>query len=411
MPRGSIRSGNIYSITHNQLVKIVKRVYETKESLFVQGAIGIGKSESVRRAAKEIAQERGLEFIETKSPNQYPDRFCLVDIRLAQKDAGEILGLPENYALIEKNDNLDILPVKALDVFLSNNHDSEYRIIDYITRWNPPSWFPRKGNGIIFVDEFNLAPPLVQYAMYELINDRALGDYHLPEGWVVIGAGNRGSLDGATTFEFPAPLNDRFLWYELKMPSVEKWTEYAARNGVDYRIIGFLQTTRSAIYTFNPKSKEKAFATPRSWVKASRLIKGVEDEDLVELYLSGAVGSYVAKQFRAYLQARRTLPPTEKYIKDPKGTMLPKENDLLYTLCTNLVEYLSYHKDDKDQGLPILRSILIFSERLSMEFRTFLLKLIKLSDESYFKENIIKIPEFDRICSTISKYLLREDDD
>jgi len=104
------------------------------------------------------------------------------------------------------------------------------------------SWYPRSGRGIVFIDEFNLAPPLVQYAMYELINDRCLGDYYLPSGWSVVGAGNRGTMDGAPIFDFPAPLNNRFMWYELKQPSIEAWTEWALNNNVDYRIIAFLQT-------------------------------------------------------------------------------------------------------------------------------------------------------------------------
>jgi hypothetical protein len=78
--------------------------------------------------------------------------------------------------------------------------------------------------------------------MYELINDRCLGDYYLPSGWSVVGAGNRGTMDGAPIFDFPAPLNNRFMWYELKQPSIEAWTEWALNNNVDYRIIAFLQT-------------------------------------------------------------------------------------------------------------------------------------------------------------------------
>jgi len=175
-------AGGINQIDHKELVEVIVRTWQVKGAVYIEGGIGIGKSESAREGGKQLAKKLKLEYIETKAPNQHPDKFCLVDIRLAQKDAGEVLGLPENYALIKKEDGkYDILPVRALDIFIKNNTDNgkEIEIKDYITRWNPPAWFPRSGYGLIFCDEMSLAPPLVQNCIWELINDRALGDYTL----------------------------------------------------------------------------------------------------------------------------------------------------------------------------------------------------------------------------------------
>jgi hypothetical protein len=196
----------------------------------------------------------------------------------------------------------------------------------------------------------------------------------------------------------------------LKQPTIEKWTEWAMNNGVDYRIIAFLQTKRSALYTFNTKNKEKAFATPRSWTKGSYMIKGVEDESRVMLYLSGVVGTYLAGEFQAFLQARRSLPPTEKFIKNPKTMDIPATDDLLYVLCTNLVEYFMSHKDTKEEGTEVMRSITIFADRIwkqnkKMEFTVFLLKLIKTVDEKFFQKTIITLPEFTDLSVPIKRYL------
>lgn len=59
--------------------------------------------------------------------------------------------------------------------------------------WCPPSFLPKKSDkpGILFLDEINAAPPLVQAALYQLILDRRVGEYELPEGWRIIAAGNR----------------------------------------------------------------------------------------------------------------------------------------------------------------------------------------------------------------------------
>jgi MoxR-like ATPase len=55
--------------------------------------------------------------------------------------------------------------------------------------WAIPAFLPEDGAGILSVDELNAAPPLVQAACYQLVLDRALGEYRLPDGWTVFAAG------------------------------------------------------------------------------------------------------------------------------------------------------------------------------------------------------------------------------
>ena len=62
-----INKENILCINHEELIKIVKRVYKTKLSAFVLGKIGIGKSDTVRQAGRELAEEYGIKFNETKT--------------------------------------------------------------------------------------------------------------------------------------------------------------------------------------------------------------------------------------------------------------------------------------------------------------------------------------------------------
>lgn len=47
---------------------------------------------------------------------------------------------------------------------------------------------------LLFVDELNVPSFEVQKAFYSLINDRRLGEYRLPDGSVVVGAGNSATL-------------------------------------------------------------------------------------------------------------------------------------------------------------------------------------------------------------------------
>jgi MoxR-like ATPase len=62
-------------------------------------------------------------------------------------------------------------------------------IKDSRTVWMPPIFLPTEGVGILFLDELNSAPPSVQAAIYQLMLDRKIGEYSMPEGWRIVCAG------------------------------------------------------------------------------------------------------------------------------------------------------------------------------------------------------------------------------
>ena len=111
-----------------------------RHAVMIWGPPGVGKSAVVAR----VAREQGLEFI---------------DVRLSQLAPTDLRGLP-----VPKNGT---------------------------SRWFPPEFLPRGGTGILFLDELNMAPPTMQGVAQQLILDRKVGSYELPDGWLVWAAGNR----------------------------------------------------------------------------------------------------------------------------------------------------------------------------------------------------------------------------
>ena len=80
---------------HENLRSIIKKCHKTKRSLYIWGTFGIGKSDSVRQASKEIAHEKGLEYSEdVVNDINNENKFILIDIRLSQYDPSDIKGLP-----------------------------------------------------------------------------------------------------------------------------------------------------------------------------------------------------------------------------------------------------------------------------------------------------------------------------
>jgi MoxR-like ATPase len=112
------------------------------------------------------------------------------------------------------------------------------------------AFLPRRGRGILFLDELNAAPPLVQAACYQLILDRRLGEYQLPEGWTVLAAGNRES-DRAVTHRMPSALANRMVHLDFE-PDLDDWLAWAEAEGIDARVRAFLRFRPRLLHAFEP---------------------------------------------------------------------------------------------------------------------------------------------------------------
>ncbi len=364
-------------VNHEQFKFLIKTAYIKKLPLFTLGATGIGKSEVVRQTAEELAKEFKMKFSEG---TDYLDgsKFHLIDIRISQLDPSDLRGLP--------------------------HFDNENKK----TRWYSPNWMPTKGKGIIFFDELNLAPPSIQAAAYQLILDRKLGDYELPEGYIIIGAGNK-LEDKANVFEMPAPLANRFTHCELAKPTVEKWADWAMDNNIDSRVITYLHFKKSHIHKFDERNEERAFPTPRSWVYCSKLIEGVNDPKMVELLASTAIGEGIAIEFTNFHKLRNKL-DLKHILANPKTFTLPKEIDVKYALISGLSEHYKEHKN-------VLDKILLICKRLEPEYGILLLKLCKkMAGKTEFKKQLMPIDKNklttamkiwqDELANEYAKYLL-----
>lgn len=336
-------------ITHNQLKEQLKISYETKTPLFLWGGTGIGKSDTIKQTAQEIAKSEKLEFSEDIKNTK---AFGFLDIRISQLEPSDLRGLPVQNTTTQKTD------------------------------WLIPSWLPsnKESKGLIFFDELNLSPPSIQAVAYQLILDRRIGDYVLPEGWVIISAGNRVE-DKCSVFEMSSALCNRFLHATLSSPSVESWTEWAVKNNIDGRIISFLNWKPSSFNRATERNKDKAFPTPRSWAFCSRLINKKTDNALVSRLCSSAVGEGTALEFIAFLKLQTKI-DFESILKNPKQIKKIEEIDLKYALLGTLSE--RYHQDKS-----LLNKILPTTEYLEPEFAVLLLRFLKAYHPEHFKKEML----------------------
>jgi ATPase family associated with various cellular activities (AAA) len=215
-------------------------------STMIWGAPGIGKSTIV----SQLAAEHQLEFI---------------DIRLSQLAPTDLRGLP----VAEEG----------------------------LSKWFPPEFLPQHGRGILFLDEINMAPPAMQGMAQQLILDRRVGSYIVPDGWLIWAAGNR-KEDRAGVFDMPAPLANRFLHLQVE-PDFESFKAYALGAGLHEQTIAFLAFRPCLLHKIDPH--QPAWCSPRSWAMASQL-------HYAGLDLSPAIGIAANAEFQAFTALYDRLP-------------------------------------------------------------------------------------------------------
>ena len=294
-----------------EITETLNSLIDQKLPTFLWGAPGIGKSSVVR----QIAEAKGIGFI---------------DLRLSLMDPTDLKGIPfyENQA-----------------------HQAV---------WAPPSFLPTEGSGILFLDELNTAAPSVQASAYQLILDRRVGEYELPEGWAIVAAGNREN-DRGVVYRMPLPLANRFIHLEMDV-NVEDWRNWAYVRGIDERILGYISAKNDALFRFDPASDAKSFPTPRSWEFVHGILASDMNDRLAMNAIAGAVGEQSAVDFLAFAKVMHLLPDTGAVLRGEEHAV-PEDLNALYVLSSTLVSKVLKEPND-----DVLERLLAYTQTLPPEF-------------------------------------------
>ncbi|SMM98782.1 conserved hypothetical protein [uncultured Candidatus Thioglobus sp.] len=298
----------------------------------------------------------------------------------------------------------DLHKVEIIDIRLSQMEPSDLRGIPFKNGeqvdWAVPSLLPdekRHGKqGILFLDEITSAPPTVSAAAYQLILDRRLGDYKVPDGWVIFAAGNRQG-DRGVTYSMPAPLANRFSHYELEV-NLDDWVAWAYQNNIDERIIGFLRYRPEHLFEFDPAHNPVAFPSPRTWEFTHRALQKFSDDlALFRAAASACVGEVAGVEVATFVEHMDDLPDLDAVIRGESVT-IPKELDLQYAICAALVGKAIAAKET-DNAQQIWGNILNFAK----DFPQKELGVMLVSDmQRAIGEEVFAVPEFADWASKIA---------
>ena len=292
------------TVTSEEAQVAIRRCFDRKRPVFLWGPPGIGKSELVAGITEEMGGH-------------------MIDLRLGQMDPTDIRGIP----FYNKENNLMdwAPPIDLPNAELA----SQYPII------------------VLFFDEMNSAAPSVQAAAYQLVLNRRIGKYVLPDNVVIVAAGNREG-DKGVTYRMPAPLSNRFVHLEMRV-DFESWQRWAVNNNIHKDVVGYVSFAKQDLFDFDPKSSSRAFATPRSWTFVSELLDDNLPQSVETDLVSGTVGDGTAVKFMAHRKVAGQMPnPTDILLGKVKELKV-KEISAMYSLTVSMCYELKDINNKKDK--------------------------------------------------------------
>ena len=294
----------VRTLSPNRAKTRITHAMKKKRPIFIWGPPGIGKSDIVGQIGSDMSA-------------------LVIDIRLSLWDPTDIKGIP--YYAANDNTMKWAPPVELPDEKLAKKHK----------------------HIILFLDEMNSAAPAVQAAAYQLILNRRVGTYKLPDNVLIVAAGNR-EADKGVVYRMPAPLANRFVHLEMKV-DFDDWFQWAVANDIHQDVVGYLTFAKKDLYDFDPKSPSRSFATPRSWSFVSELLEDDDDENTTTDLVSGAVGEGLAVKFMAHRKVASKLPNPTDILSGKVKELETKEISAMYSLTVSLCYELKEACDKKDK--------------------------------------------------------------
>ena len=309
----------VRNVGPEELEELLGKLYRSKnrggraKPIFIYGAPGIGKTQIVAQAADAA----GVDMINLDLQFMAPEDF---------------MGIP-----------------KVVDIENPEYEEGRLKSVGKgVTRANPPAVLPTDNGstskgGFIFLDEMNRAKPAVLNSMMQFVQMGRIGQYQLPDKWVIVAAGNRPEdVTGVgSVAEFDFAMADRFKILNF-VPDPKKWAQWArGTEKIPSEIIDFIERNPELFHYLDDEKNALKFPTPRSWTDGAMEL---EDEiidtgaknwkeiptDTIFNIFSDSIGPSAAGKLKAYLDIIKRIPERdlEMIITNPeKATPIAKGSE------------------------------------------------------------------------------------
>lgn len=364
------------SVTVKQFLDLVERRFKigNLKPILGIGRGGIGKTESIYELTKKL----GIGFRE---------------IRLLLYTETDLVGIP-------------IIDPKTGE-----------------TNWARNSLFPvadRDGEqGILVLDEITSAPINIRTAVYQLLDSkRSIGNYKLPDRWLVVGLGN-GEEDGGNFQGLDGNLINRCSLYRV-VPDLNTWKTWASQNDVHPMILAFLSFDPTMLHNYNPDISAEQFASPRSWKALSDELNYNErngmpfdsKDELLYIIASGCVGDAAATKFVAFYDYKKSLINPEDILSGKIKDMRNREQQVIHMTLQSTIRLFANRVKMAESKGGITREIMIQAANLcnwiiNLQYLRLDYSILGLNDLIHSCPNFVNIAmedEFDRLCPKFMEF-------
>lgn len=273
-------------VTSKELVELLPLLFEKGKAVMIWGDSGIGKSELTDQIAKATGRKK-------------------FDFRINIREPVDLRGLP--------------VP----------------DLVNMVTKWLVPDELPKSdgsdGPSLLVLDEINTGTMQMMAVVMQLVLDRAIGDYKVPDNCAIVALGNR-SKDSRAVIQMPKPLRNRFRHFTMIVDHVS-WVEHCKRVGLADEIIAFIRF-RPDYLSRQPVGDENAYASPRTVFSCGDYVN--EPPRLrLKLFIS-EVGKDVGTEMESFVSMFKSLANIDDIMKHPTTAKIPTERSEFYAVGTAL---------------------------------------------------------------------------
>ena len=351
-------------------LKSVELVLATEEVPLVVGESGIGKT----ALAKKLAKDNDWSLV-------------VIDGNLLKE--GEIGGLPTVESYISEDSNGNKIEKKTTIYAVHN----KLREID--------EEISKGKTVLLFIDEINRCEHTVQQELMNLILNREINGYKLPQNVKILAAMNPSSKYGSDfdyqVVDMDAAQENRFVWLNME-PDFNQWIKWAISANIEPKVIEFISTFPEYL---NKVNEDDVRATPRSYERVSKSYSVYKEQidtiprNVFLNVIKGNVGKVIAEEFVSFVEANReplisfddvfsgeTL--EEKIIENIKE----ESHTRLYIIAMNILKTLESRMTEENKGDFYMNRFMEFLKAYPVDLMVGIRKDMKNSYESVYKKAI-----------------------
>ncbi|MEO1233284.1 MAG: AAA family ATPase [Myxococcota bacterium] len=211
------------------------------------------------------------------------------------------------------------------------------------TVWFPPEFLPTESEpeGVLFLDELTAADQRLQISAYSLILDRKVGRYRLPDGWMVVAAGNA-AYHGAVSHDMGTALADRMFHFNVETV-IGAFLDYAVAQDFAPEVMAYLRVRPDRLDDTQAQlaNDHLVGASPRGWEDVSNVLKSDLPEDAKRTFVQGRLGAANAAELFGVLRELEAGADVVRLLETPRGpettALLPTSLDGLYGMTYALL--------------------------------------------------------------------------